>query len=485
MNELAAQRGNARIGEPETPLRINEHPAPESAPVTTATGVTAEVARKWDRVDVGVVLGLVFLALSISTLAVVRAPSLSAYDEITHIDYSWKVAHGTAPYAGALLAPEIREEWSCRGQDNAVGMLPPCGEGAPAEAYPARGENYNWIHPPLYYGITGVIASVVHQLPLDLTFVTAARLTGGVWLAAALAGLYLVLRIFGIGRLTATTAAVLLAAVPSLAHASSIVTNDAPAALAGVLALWVLARITVQDRLGWGLPTGLTVFVAGMKVMHSVAMLAVAGVVLVLALAAFRRGESVRARALGLVTVGIVGATCAVQLGWTAVQASRAVPGWINPVKGVNTNPVLGNPVGEWLPTLFSGFGITDTFWLQDSVYSFAVLASARLLALIFTAAPFMNVTAFAAGDSRRLVGWSAIVGCAAVPLLVQLQAYFSGHDYFPNISGRYGLSLLPMTIAAIACVAQARRWRVATVLLGAFSIGALLVTFTGFLVTP
>jgi hypothetical protein len=113
---------------------------------------------------------------------------------------------------------------------------------------------------------------------------------------------------------------------------------------------------------------------------------------------------------------------------------------------------------------------------------SFAVIASARGLSLLFAAAPFANVSAFGVGDPRRLVGWASLVGCAAVPLLVQAQAYLMFKDYFPHPSSRYGLSLLPLTIAALALVAQARNWRFATVLVAAGSMGALLLSFSGVL---
>jgi hypothetical protein len=68
------------------------------------------------------------------------------------------------------------------------------------------------------------------------------------------------------------------------------------------------------------------------------------------------------------------------------------------------------------------------------------------------------------------------------VPLIVQLQAYQSDHVYFPEVSTRYGLSLLPPTIAALGLVAHARGWRVATGVLGAGSIGALMLSFAGVL---
>jgi hypothetical protein len=244
----------------------------------------------------------------------------------------------------------------------------------------------------------------------------------------------------------------------------------------------VLTRVVVQGRLGWLIPAVVALVIASTKVMHSVAILAVAGILLLVAVAAFRAGERARARALAVISVAIVGATVVVYFGWSAFQATRALPNWTSPAEGVNTDPIVGTPVAEWVPTLFSTFGISQTFFLQATLMSYAIVASARGLALLLSAAPFANVATFTVGDPRRLLGWTALVGCAAVPLLVQAQAYMDAHGYFPVVSSRYGISLLPIVIAAFAVVAQFRNWRVATVLVAAGSIGAILLSFAGVL---
>jgi hypothetical protein len=447
------------------------------------TGARAAGDRvRWDKLDLVWCLALVLLAFTITTLGVVRATSLSPLDEASHLDYAWSVSHGTLPSAGSTMAPEVLKEWSCRSQEGAQYIIPPCGEAHPPSDYPVRGENYNYGHPPTYYTVTGLLARAGDALPFGITFTTSARLTGALWLSAALIGLYLLVRVWRMPRLLAVAAAVVMASVPSVAHASSIVTNDAPGTLAGVLAFWVLTRVAVQGRLGWLLPTALALFVASIKVMHSVALLAVAGVLLVMAIAAFRAGDRGRGRSLGFISAGIVAATGLVHLGWSTFQGTRGDPNWLSPVEGINTKPVEGAPLREWLPTLFSGFGITQTFWLQAALTSFAVLATARLLGVLLTASPFVTVSAFPAGDRRRLVGWVVLLGCAVVPLVVQVQAYLNGQDYFPGVSSRYSISLLPMALAGLVFIVQARRWRVATIAVTAFCLGSLLLSFGGFL---
>jgi 4-amino-4-deoxy-L-arabinose transferase-like glycosyltransferase len=433
-------------------------------------------------IDVVIVAGLVLLACTITVLGVERAPSLSAFDESTHIDYTWRVAHGTLPYAGSEITPQVLSDWSCRSQDNLADSLPPCGEPHPAAEYPAKGENYNFTHPPTYYLITAGVTKAADLLPFDVSFISAARLTGAAWLAAALVGLYLLLRRWWAPRLLAVSAAVLLAAVPSIAHASSVVTNDAAAALAGVLGLWLVTRVAVQEKYGWLLPTVVTAFIASTKVMNAIALLAAAAVVAVLAVGAARSGDRRRALRLGGLATGVVVATLVVWVAWSTFQKTRAVDGWISPIRSAHTAPVEGLPFDEWLPNMFSTFGIVQDYWLQNALTGFAIVALVGLLKVVMTAAPFANIAAFAPGDVRRLVGWAALIGCLAVPLVVQLQTYAGDGYYFHTLTSRYGLSLLPLCIAAFALVAQSRQWRVAPALLGGVSIGALLLSFAGVL---
>ena len=430
--------------------------------------------------DAACIAVLVLLAGLITVLGVVRAPSLSAYDEATHIDYVWNVAHGEFPAAGSELAQEVRDEWSCRSQDNARNLLPPCGQSEPADQYPNRGENYNYKHPPLYYGVTAAVVRVVEATPLDLSFITVARLTGAAWLAAALVVLYLVLRVWSVPRMLALSAGLLLASVPSVAHSSSIVTNDAPAALSGVLALWVLTRVVVSKRLGWLAPSIAAFGVAATKIMTSIAMLSVAAVLASLAIVAIRRGRRSHALRLGGIVDGIVGATAAVYVGWKLFQSGRGLEGWRSPVLGINTSPVNGMPWDEWFPTLASGFGIAGDYWLQDALRSVAIVGAVKALTVAFTAAPFMAISAFEPDDPPRLLGWASLIGAASMPLIVQVHNYICTDYYFRHVTGRYGLSLLPLIIAALAMVVNAKRWRWAYYLLALGATAILLLSFSG-----
>ncbi|MPV38966.1 hypothetical protein [Georgenia subflava] len=433
------------------------------------------------RADVLWCLLLAVLGMGLATLGVVNGPGLSALDEHTHLDYAWKVAQGELPRAGSELSDLTLEEWSCRGQENIPDALPECAQADDADAadYPAEGENYNYWHPPGYYAVTAVLAELATALPLGLTFTTAARLTGGLWLVAALVGMYAVVRMWRLPRWLSAAAAATMLGVPSLAHASSTVTNDAPAALIGVGALWLLTRVFLQGRLGLVAPTVVALLAASTKLMSTVAVLTVLGLVALSAVGAWRRGDRREVlRRLGVAVVPVV-AIGASAVAWSLFQAGRAEPGWSSPITGVNTVPIIGAPFDEWAPTLATVFGLVEDYFLQGTLTSTAVVGWIGILGVLFTAAPFMALVAFDRLRPERWVGWAALVGAAAVPLLVQGNELLGG-GYFPHVSSRYGVTLVPLTIAALVLVAHEKGFRVAAAAVAVVGYLAMALSFAG-----
>ncbi|WP_454778328.1 hypothetical protein [Georgenia muralis] len=424
------------------------------------------------------------MAVGLTVAGVVNGPTISGVDEHTHLDYAWKIAQGELPYAGSELSDYVLDEWACRGQDNLEDALPSCADATNdvvgPEAYPGRGENYNFWHPPGYYAVTAVLATAIENLPLGVTFTTGARLTGALWLATAVVAMYLVLRQWHVRRWMSASGAAVVMGVPSIAHASSTVNNDAPAALIGVAALWILTRAFLHHRTGWVLPTTVAVLAASVKLMSTVAILVAVGVVALTAVPALRERRFADAARRLAVAVGPVVGVALVAGGWSALQAGRGEPGWVNPISGVNTAEITGLPFDEWAPTLTSAFGLVRDFYLQPALNSLVLGAVVALLALLLTASPFVNVAFYDRGRPERMLGWAALLGALAVPILVQGQELFRGGEYFPRVSSRYAVTLLPMTVAAILLVAQSRRFQIATAVVAAGTYLVVLLGFTG-----
>src|SRR5690606_5411319 len=113
---------------------------------------------------------------------------------------------------GKELDREVREFWSCVGQDRVP--LPPCEAVGEPEEYPNRGENFNFNHPPGYYAPTGVAARALAAVIPGVEFFVIARLLSGVWLVAGMVVLHLALVRLGSSRRTAVLAPMLLPTIP-------------------------------------------------------------------------------------------------------------------------------------------------------------------------------------------------------------------------------------------------------------------------------
>lgn len=411
-----------------------------------------------------VLLGLLVLASALALSAVKRAPGLSYFDEWTHADYAYEIAHGQIPSRGSLIAPQIAREWSCHGGPGAY-VTPPCHSDAAVTSYPLRGENYNSEHPPLYYAITGVLASAIDAIIPGEQFITAARAIGLLWLYAAMVVLYAAIRSFGAGLRPAVLGAAGLALWPVVLHASSTVNSDAAAPLAGSLSLWVLARIVVQQKTGWFLPTAVAIAVSATKILNGFPMLCVAAVTLVLTIAKVRQRDRLW-RDFLWITIGISVGVLAVLEGWHLYQSGRGAAQWTSPILGINTRPIVGLPIKEFFSTMFTGFQITSGYYLQPQINGFLIQMWAQFLTVFVAVLPFMAITLSKRYWPEWIVGVGTLFGIIAFPIVIQIQTFVAMNAYFPVITGRYGLTMIPwlMVCAVLVAVRHGRLWTLASV---------------------
>jgi hypothetical protein len=403
---------------------------------------------------------LVFTAVAaiMVSINVARAPGLSIFDEMTHIDYAWRVAHGHVPHAGARFEEPMMREMACHGFAIRQVPMPPCGLASytPSQ-FPHGGEDYNWGHPPVYYAITGGIARLAGVFTGPGHFIDAARLVGIGWLAAAMMVAFSALRRFGVPALFAGASCVLLGLTPLVVHACSTVNNDAAAPLAGALALYVLARTVADRRINLLLIAVLALFATGTKVISSVPFLAVAAVLVVVAIGQARTFDRRHVVRLLLAAGVIVGSVLFVYLGWQAYQHGKGVPNWVNPVGNSTGRAIRGNPFREWSTVLFEKFPPVTPYFLSPTVDGELVQAWARGLSIVLGAATLGILVASRRWSPRWIFGLAAVGGLIALPLVIEIQLYQSSHQYFPSISARYGLSFLPWCVAAVAMVTAAR----------------------------
>jgi hypothetical protein len=288
------------------------------------------------------------------------------------------------------------------------------------------------------------------------------------------------LRRFGVSWQFAALGAALLPLCPGVLHASSTVSNDAPAALSGAVALLLLARVVVQHRAGWALPTVAAGLFAATKVISALPFLGLAVALVALAIGCWRRGERAAARSLLLPALGIGLAVFCVYQGWTLFQAGRGAPDWVSPVAGVHDRPIHGLPFDELLSTSFTGLPLQAGYFLQPAIDGEAVMLWARALTAAIIAAPFLAMVAFARRSAGWLVGALTLGGLLAYPLVVELQAYLADRRYFEGVTTRYGMSYVPWVLGCLALVAWHRKALRLGVALTAVGAAAMLSTVTG-----
>lgn len=406
-------------------------------------------------------IGVALAALSAALvgLAVMRAPQMSPFDEWTHADYAWRVSHGQIPAAGTPVTGEVLQQLSCRGVAGYQLHLPPCDQADPdPSAFPSRGEDYNFGHPPLYYGVTGVLARLGDAVVPGQHFFVLARLAGVLWLWVAMLALFLALRSFRAPVPYAVLGTAILPLLPGVLRATSTVNNDGAAPLAGALALLVVGRFLCRDRTGWVFPTVAAFGIAATKVINVLPLLVVAVAFCVLAVVRWRAGDRAAVRSMLLVAFGIVVASLVVYKGWALFQAGRGDPNWVNPVAGVSGRPVVGLPFREITSTLLSGLSPESGFFLPHSISGEAMTLWGRALDVAIVAAPLMVLMVWERLSIGWLVGVVTVAGLVVYPVVVELQVYLGSHSYFPVVNPRYGMSMEPLAVACIALMFWKRR---------------------------
>ncbi|WP_062464815.1 ArnT family glycosyltransferase [Demequina soli] len=403
--------------------------------------------------------------------------AMSRIDEPTHADYAWRVAHFQIPYAGSVIAPEIRDTWACVGQEGYD--LPACGSDAEAWQFPYEGQQYNFFYPPVFYALVGFPARALAAVVPGVDFLTAARLMGVLWLALGMQMMFAALRRWRVDPAAAIVAPLLLPAFPRVLHAVTTVNPDASSIVIGASAIWLAARMFVDDDVDWRLASLLAGLAGMAKTIAAVPFIALGALLAFRMLRDWRRKQP-RIKDLWIV-VGMAGAILVPYGLWQAWQGGRGDPSWQNPLVGLNTRDVTGLPGSEWLETAFSGLNLASDFYLQEPLNVALMLAWTRLLNVLVIGAIFAVIVACAKDPARRTLGWMVLAGTILYPTIVQVQAYFNTvvPQYFPNVTGRYGLALIPGAVACIVVAAHKAgyRWLVyALSVLGLVVLGVVIV---------
>ncbi|MBW3093273.1 glycosyltransferase family 39 protein [Bifidobacterium sp. 82T10] len=404
------------------------------------------------------------------------AGTISPFDEQTHIAYAWSVSHGHLPANGDRVPEEVLKEWSCSGwrsvADNATNPqhLPPCGTTDPLQ-YPAGGEQYNAFHPPLYYLITGLTARVAAKVIPSVSFTQAARAMSVAWMVAGLMMLFVALRRWKISVSASLAVCALVPYIPVFLNTGTAVTNDAPALLCGAAFLWMTADWFERQRYHLLVPCVITILACMVKGTFAFPLLAVLFVMAVHAvLRLIRRNDPATAKRELAVSVITGMLALIVVFGWSSLQSHRGVPGYVAAISGVNTTPVHGLPVGEFLNTLMQGFelgGIPQDLRGTDSSAGYA--AWLAIIQIVIGGSAFFLYFQRDKVESHTLLLCGTVFGMLLIPSMVQIREYLNSGSMFGSVTTRYGLPLLPYILCCWALAVQNRKaralsWGVATI---------------------
>jgi hypothetical protein len=408
------------------------------------------------------------IALLLSTVAtafvlasVERTNGLSPLDEYTHLDWVYQLEHGTIPRDGDDISAPVLADWACVGQWN-VKQMPPCGETPVPEEFPNGGEQYNAFHPPLYYAITAGLVRIGEFFVGDEYFLALARSTGALWLAAAMVLLYAAGRTWRLGTLYAVAGPLLLLTLPRILNAATTVSNDAPAALAGAYAVYWLGRFRVARTVDVIGPAVLTLLFSATKTLNALPMLLIAAGLIAWGLAAAVRRQRTTAWRRLRAAVIVLAPAALFYLAWTRFQRGRTVPDWVNPIIGQNTRDLVQDPLTSWVASLPGGFDLIRDVNLLPELRSNYFTGWNTGISVLLAASSLLALVVYRRGARRRWPAILLLAGCALFPLLVQIQAMGLGDtpQYFPDITRRYGMSLLPLAVFCLAMVADSRRLR-------------------------
>lgn len=260
---------------------------------------------------------LVLLAGASTTLAVrSHSPAFSPMDEYNYFDYLTKLPGEPFVRTGEYIDLPTRQRLACAGVIGYGIDGPTCGADlSNPRWFVFGGKNSASTYTPVFFWLDWAAGRAIQAI-IGVPDLVAFRLTGGLWLAAALIVFWLLLRRLRVPAPVILGLGLVLIAAPFTWLANTFLSTDASVLLIG--ALMPLAALKIADREwpAWVFPV-LAVVASLLKVTHVVPVLIGGAILVSLTVRRSRRPL--------LAVAGGLAAFVAVQLGWQRMQAALAV----------------------------------------------------------------------------------------------------------------------------------------------------------------
>ena len=409
-------------------------------------------------------------------------PKFSPVDEAAHYDYVNRVAQGEVPRQGERMLKTTLRDVACTGNAIASIRAPRCSTPVlvPTQ-FDGDAYQYEALHPPTYYAVTVPLRwGMEHVVGVNGRF-DSTRAAGIVWLVAGLLLLWAAGRVMDIDPLGLGVVLLLLVTAPSVIFFHATVTTDATAvAAAGAVALAAALAYRRERGAPW-LLVAAGVFAAACKVTNMFAVVTVAAAFAVAAIAARAPAERWTATLRRWTRDGgaLLAGGVVTSVAWLLIHNAIAIV-------SLRDEPSLENL--RYGSKAFGGVLTVATTFLHPITDELAVnLVSAPTLGQdaeqpLHAALAFLLIGGGLAGLFVAPRRWPHVVGLLSVPALylggvVLGLGFMIGFDTNAGegVSGRYGMSLAPLLLLALAASLRGR-WALGAV--GFIALASFVVTF-------
>lgn len=417
------------------------------------------------------------------TITLIHSSETSVLDEWVFIDYTDKVFREGYVKAGERVGEYTNEIMSCSGviPGNTFGE---CGTALP-ENYknlPYTGLTAAAAYTPAYFAVTATLGAplqLVGVSPLDSW-----RLTGALWLAAAMAVFVALLRLWKVRDSAILPIGLLLVASPYVWWAHSYVSTDAPSLLIGALLLYLATKFRRGASTGWAIVL-VSVVGSAIKVTNLVSV----GLVVVYLLGAwllslFRNKTKVLPSNAISSSLGGLDAPTGIfptkRIVWPIAAAITSIGIQIGWSKFVSATAISTNQAEQGIgsPLTLSELGLQATNFLS-SVWNYSPFLGRGIdfaftpLAWVVIAGVVGSFFALKRVDDKSEIVTATLFAALVMAPLLAIAVQVAQGAYF-QLSPRYGASLLPAFLLCVGFLLRniVMKWLLAFYACGLFAVG-------------
>ena len=417
------------------------------------------------------------------TIALIHSSETSVLDEWVFIDYTDKVFQEGYVKAGERVGEYTNEIMSCSGviPGSTFGK---CGASLP-ENYknlPYTGLTAAAAYTPTYFALTAAMGAplrLVGVSPLDSW-----RLTGALWLAAAIAVFVALLRLWKVRDSAILPLGLLLIASPYVWWAHSYVSTDAPSLLIGALLLYLATKFRRGESTGWAIVL-VSVVGSAIKVTNLVSV----GLVVVYLLGSwlfsrFRKTtkilpkNEISSSRSGL--ENLTGIFPAKRIFWPIAAAIASIGIQIGWSKFITATAISTNQAEQGIssPLTLSELGLQTTNFLS-SVWNYSPFLGHGIdffftpLAWIVIAGVVGSFFALKRVDDKSEIVTATLIAAVVMAPMLAIAVQVAQGAYF-QLSPRYGASLLPAFLLCAGFLLRniVMKWVLALYACGLFAVG-------------